>query len=125
MTRPPTRSTQRSTLFPYTTLFRSRHHTGPQAPGANVDAPAEPVPRRARRRDPARSSAAPLRGAATAGVSDAEAVAPRAGEGRRGAGLRRIPQLDARADRRARAANAVGAGGRPGRRPGEARALRR
>src|SRR5207248_9732024 len=82
-------------------------------------------PRRAWRRNAARGSPAPLRGRATAHLPDAEAVAPRASEGRRGARLRRLPQLDPRADRRARAPHPLGARRRPGRRPDEARALRR
>ena len=47
---------------------------------------------------------------AAAGLRDAEAVASRAGEGRRGAGVCGLPQLDARADRRARPPHPLRAG---------------
>src|SRR5438876_7566413 len=90
-----------------------------------MDAPPESLPRRARVRDAARGGAAPLGGGATASLPHAETVATRASEGRRGTGVRRLPQLHARANRRARSANALGARSCAGRRPDEARALRR
>jgi DNA helicase-2/ATP-dependent DNA helicase PcrA len=52
-------------------------------------------------------------------------VAPSARRPTRSPRLRRLPQRDARGDRRPAAPNAVRARARPGRRPGEARALRR
>ena len=62
---------------------------------------------------------------APARLRRAPRVETRTSEGRRGPGVRRVPQRDARRDRGTPAAHARRARRRPGRRPGEARALRR
>ena len=88
---------------------------------------AEPVPGRARRSAAGtRSAARPAPGGSgVARVSGPPKLAPPKGAGRRRAGVRRLPRLDAGGDRPAGTRLGGGVGGSARRRADEARALRR
>ncbi len=74
-----------------------------KAPRAYMGRQAEPIPARARSRGCAsgRGAQGPRGGAGRPDLPGAQALAPRAVEGRRDPGLRRLPQLDPGRDRRA------------------------
>src|SRR3546814_16203260 len=95
MIRRPPRSTRTDTLFPYTTLFRSRHHDrlGAQAPSRQENDPRSPnmllrrTPRRNNRLKPlrvrcsdldldTRSHAASSHGTARLGIPQADSLVP-------------------------------------------------
>ena len=100
-----------------------RDDPGEAPPRAHLGGQAEPLPRRAGRRE-LRAQAGPRRRAERSHVPRAQALASAAREGRRDPRVRRLPQLDARGDRRPAADDDLGARVGAGSRAGEARALR-
>ena len=95
-----------------------------QAPArSDLERQAEPLPGGARNRDADLASSART-GARRPALQRPQALAARAGHRRRPARIRRLPQLDARGDRRTPAPRSVRARGSPWNRADEARPLR-